>query len=110
LNTASTQASWCFKSVDRPTGLGRFPANVIHDGSEAVVKHLRIEGRSNASAPTSADDGDVSAARFFYAAKASSKDRDEGLDGFARRLSPFFQTANGTSGEASPMGAQKNGT
>jgi site-specific DNA-methyltransferase (adenine-specific) len=44
--------------------LGRWPANLIHDGSEEPAALL----------------GD--AARFFYCAKASKRDRDEGLNGF----------------------------
>lgn len=46
---------------------GRFPANVIHDDSEEVVSLFP-------------NDGEVSSARFFYSAKASVKDRDEGLN------------------------------
>ena len=45
--------------------LGRFPANFIHDGSDEVTELL----------------GEP--ARFFYYAKASKKDRNEGLEGFA---------------------------
>lgn len=45
---------------------GRWPANLIHDGCEPAELL-----------------GD--AARFFYCAKASKKDRDEGLDGFEAR-------------------------
>ena len=41
---------------------GRFPANVMHDGSDGVQDIF----------------GDKS--RYFYCAKASKKDRDEGLD------------------------------
>lgn len=48
---------------------GRFPANLIHDGSREV---LELFPETNQG----------SAARFFYCAKASKKDRDEGLDGF----------------------------
>jgi site-specific DNA-methyltransferase (adenine-specific) len=48
------------------TVLGRWPANLIHDGGEPAELL-----------------GD--AARFFYCAKASKKDRDEGLDGFEAR-------------------------
>ena len=48
---------------------GRWPANLIHDGSEEVEGFFP------------GDDG-ASAARFFYSAKASKRDRDEGLDGF----------------------------
>jgi site-specific DNA-methyltransferase (adenine-specific) len=43
---------------------GRFPANFIHDGSDEVLALL----------------GEP--ARFFYCAKASKRDRNEGLDGF----------------------------
>lgn len=48
---------------------GRWPANFIHDGSEEVEGFFP------------GDDG-ASAARFFYSAKASKRDRDEGLDDF----------------------------
>jgi site-specific DNA-methyltransferase (adenine-specific) len=44
---------------------GRWPANLIHDGSDEPTGLL----------------GD--AARFFYCAKASKRDRNEGLEGFA---------------------------
>jgi site-specific DNA-methyltransferase (adenine-specific) len=44
--------------------LGRWPANVIHDGSDEVVEYF----------------GEP--ARFFYCAKTSKKDRNEGLDDF----------------------------
>jgi site-specific DNA-methyltransferase (adenine-specific) len=50
--------------LDNTKGLGRWPANLIHDGSDEVVGLLG------------------SAARFFYCAKASKRDRDEGLEGF----------------------------
>ncbi len=42
-------------------GLGRFPANLIHDGSDEVADLLG------------------NAARFFYCAKASANERDAGL-------------------------------
>jgi DNA modification methylase len=42
---------------------GRWPANLVHDGSDEVDSLLN------------------SAARFFYCAKASKKDRDDGCDG-----------------------------
>ncbi len=50
----------------QPAGnaLGRFPANLIHDGSDDVVGLFP-------------DDGEASAARFFYCAKASKRDRGE---------------------------------
>lgn len=42
---------------------GRWPANLIHDGSEEVVRLFPGEG-------------ETSAARFFYVPKSSKKDRD----------------------------------
>lgn len=74
---------------------GRWPANVIHDGSEEVMKLFpetksgksngeAIVGQSGTNLPyrrgtliSREDSG--SAARFFYCAKASKKDRNEGL-------------------------------
>jgi len=81
------------------TGKGRWPANLIHDGSEEVVGLFPVSSvtgkRSKASraatvAGTSwgtdnhesteyVDSG--SAARFFYTAKASRRERDAGLEG-----------------------------
>lgn len=78
---------------------GRFPANLIHDGSEEVLglfpqaNHKTggpsahsiggkgIYGGGKAITPVGYDD-QGSAARFFYCAKASKRDRDEGLDSF----------------------------
>jgi DNA modification methylase len=73
---------------------GRFPANLIHDGSQEVlelfpetktgsVKPYKNKGcniQMNASKEiTSTHTGDQgSAARYFYCAKASKKDREEG--------------------------------
>jgi DNA modification methylase len=80
--------------------LGRWPANVIHDGSDGVVSQFPQTGSGNNKQPysyadreynnkdTSMFNGDKpqapsnyndngSAARFFYCAKASKVDRDE---------------------------------
>lgn len=46
---------------------GRFPANILADGSEEVAEGFDDSG---------------SVMRYFYSAKASKKDRDEGLDRF----------------------------
>ena len=79
---------------------GRWPANLIHDGSEEVVEVFpevgggkfaqsgyRVGGKSKHSVgingTKNAPDkyGDTgSAARFFYCAKASKADRESGLD------------------------------
>jgi DNA modification methylase len=79
---------------------GRFPANLIHDGSEEVLalfpettsgmilphhkqncestKHSYEGGYKEKSLVSHGDSG--SAARFFYCAKASRDDRDEGCE------------------------------
>jgi DNA modification methylase len=46
---------------------GRFPANIIHDGSEEVTSDMWDNETDN------------DASRYYYTAKASKKDRDEGL-------------------------------
>ena len=85
-------------STHEPTG--RFPANVMHDGSEEVVSGFpNAKGAvSNGDASVGetsegvikplrrgkltsyADDG--SAARFFYCPKVSKSERNQGLDDF----------------------------
>jgi site-specific DNA-methyltransferase (adenine-specific) len=88
-------------------GLGRFPANLIHDGSDEVVGLFPETGASSAKARNNRpseniamassnyghvsyghDDNGGSAARFFYCAKASKADRDEGCDAL-----PFRESA-----------------
>ena len=84
---------------------GRWPANFIHDGSDEVVALFPITSsgelkpwiNGSVASETVASfsqglDGKLkdftapkstgSAARFFYCAKASKRDRNEGLDGF----------------------------
>jgi DNA modification methylase len=76
-----------------PSATGRWPANVIHDGSEKVVGLFPVTGNnwraskgSGAGAGmfgvsggvTQGQDDSGSAARFFYCAKASKRDRGEG--------------------------------
>lgn len=122
---------------------GRWPANVVHDGSDEVLaafpaapgqiadaeltgerKTGRVYGemgypRSGEASAGSANDGAVgfnmkpgarrldsgTAARFFYCAKASKADRDEGLDQFEPQAFVQFQTGNGESGQASSLSA-----
>lgn len=76
-----------------PHQAGRFPANLIHDGSDEVVAGFPrskscstpsaakpegaiLRGARSQGAIYPGEDG--SAARFFYCAKASKKDRGEG--------------------------------
>lgn len=67
------------------TAVGRFPANVLHDGSGEV-----------------ADLFPNGAARFFYGAKASPRDRDEGLAEFPE------VTITGGGGTASEKANRRN--
>lgn len=80
---------------------GRWPANLIHDGSEEVLEAFPHTGPTPGSYETSHRDTTAysgswperivrkghkdaggSAARFFYCAKASKRDRDDGLEVF----------------------------
>lgn len=51
LDPETSEMSWGFRRVDRPSGLGRWPANVVHDGNLGE------------------------ATRYFYSAKADADDR-----------------------------------
>lgn len=81
------------------SSLGRFPANFIHDGSEEVLelfpdsngcqphkinsKNNKYDGWgsiTNKNGEMVGYNGKGSAARFFYCAKASSKERNSGLE------------------------------
>jgi site-specific DNA-methyltransferase (adenine-specific) len=90
---------------------GRFPANFIHDGSDEVLelfpdtkggtwnttkgaRHFNNDGEPTGYATSKSDASTGSAARFFYCAKASKKDRNEGLDGFAEKR-PDERTTTG---------------
>jgi site-specific DNA-methyltransferase (adenine-specific) len=94
---------------------GRWPANLIHDGSDEVVGFFPQAGggfgkRGGRNGATVGDYGmgatmetvgygdSGSAARFFYCAKASKKDRDEGLDGFEKRQANQIASKDGGGG------------
>jgi site-specific DNA-methyltransferase (adenine-specific) len=87
------------ENVDPTVSHGRFPANIIHDGSEEVLAVFPETGKSRKSFNVNRKDTENiamsgrnyarhtdeegyddsgSAARFFYCAKASKKDRGEG--------------------------------
>lgn len=90
------------ETVERsqPSQLGRWPANLIHDGSDEVLAAFpeakgqqgvaKNDGVTSGNAvygalrnitanPEPRIENDKSAARFFYCAKASRNDRHEGL-------------------------------
>ena len=98
---------------------GRWPANFIHDGSDEVValfpdtksgavKPYQRANRDSYSGSMPAEstfnkEGDSgSAARFFYCAKASKRDRNEGLDIDEFPLK-HYTAANKMGGEADTM-------
>jgi len=99
--TVNAYGDYFYSKGTEPLPNGRWPANIIHDGSAEVL--AGFPESSGGAFPKKAkasnffmgigaiaenrmemnDSG--SAARFFYCAKASKKDRDEGLDGFEER-------------------------
>lgn len=113
--------------VSQPHAGGRWPANLIHDGSPEVVALFPAEagasGPVKGTEPTAngfsgpvkfcgligrvpgqfhADSG--SAARFFYCAKTSRKDRNEGCEHMERK------PLHWSSGDANPGSFQSEGT
>lgn len=93
---------------------GRWPANLIHDGSDEVLAGFPQTGPSKSGGKAGAigyhaggsgadrgghDDNGGSAARFFYAAKASKRDRDDGLEGFDRVATGAMDGNSGRSGQ-----------
>lgn len=63
------------QDIDETTSQGRFPANLIHDGSDEVVSLFPDSSKDNRY-----DMGGTSASRFFYCAKASKKERNLGCE------------------------------
>ena len=68
---------------------GRWPANFIHDGSEEVTDLLG------------------SAARFYYCAKTSKRDRDEGCEGMEEGPPPASARSKPAEGRQSALGAPR---
>jgi site-specific DNA-methyltransferase (adenine-specific) len=83
------------EKVSKAENLGRFPANLIHDGSEEIIGLFPVTtsgggdkrggcefflGGDKRTIPTGHVRNSGSAARFFYGAKVSKQDRDEGLE------------------------------
>jgi len=104
---------------------GRFPANFIHDGSDEVVALFPANagggfgkrGALNGGATEWGFKGEMqevgygdsgSAARFFYCAKASKKDRNEGLDGFEEKRSSGYGYDHGLGNAGEGMFKDRN--
>lgn len=90
--------AWQARQVVAGSACGRWPANVIHDGSEEVLAAfptvssgvpmgMKAGGQGNAfglfagGIPVTGYGDTGSAARFFYCAKADRADRNDGCDG-----------------------------
>ena len=96
---------------------GRFPANLIHDGSPEVVALFPETSKAWGTATNSKDAkdksmfkmggvnanrydlGGQSATRFFYCAKASPSERNKGLEGFEAVRVSDGRTDGGVGGE-----------
>jgi site-specific DNA-methyltransferase (adenine-specific) len=114
----------------RQSPLGRWPANLIHDGSDEVVGLFPVTGPAkagrrnpNGKKNTNAfgdygalpdavggyDDSGGSAARFFYCAKASKADRDEGCEGLEAKTNDWQRPTSGLSQGKSPATGERSG-
>ena len=110
----SFEGGWKKHKPELPEG--RWPANVMHDGSQQVLDLFPESNSGWIGNPNSPKKGGKmfgggegeqvakpeyrdagSAARFFYCPKASKSDKEAGLDGFEEKK-PVF---NGQSGESS---------
>lgn len=110
--------------VVEPTNVGRWPANLMHDGSEEVLAAFPDapgqQGDLRGSEPSRpaknvygdfpepreaiARNDEGSAARFFYCAKADRGDRNDGLQGLPTKA------LNWSSGEQNPGAFQSPNT
>lgn len=102
--------------VSNPHAAGRWPANLIHDGSTEVVALFPADAGQAAPLATrnsdktrnsygafagspdahfSPHDAGGSAARFFYCAKASRKDRNEGCDELPQQRGGMVSNTSG---------------
>jgi site-specific DNA-methyltransferase (adenine-specific) len=94
---------------------GRWPANLIHDGSDEVLAHFpqsngqqgavtgeepssktnAVYGEFNGRPATVPRGDDGSAARFFYCAKAGVEDRNEGCFGLPEKVGGMVSNTSG---------------
>ncbi len=117
-DAATVAAERSKESTARSELLGRWPANIIHDGSDEVIAafpdsrgakapvrgtesslpkgkgtSIKLGMTRRLSSINHVDNGG-SAARFFYCAKASKKDRDEGLESFEEKKCGMMEDDN----------------
>ena len=93
-NVAMSGANYA-RGPKNEAGVGRWPANLIHDGSPEVMELFPATAKG-------------SSARFFYCPKASRKEREAGLDDFAPKQQDETR-AEGSPGGDNPRnrGAKK---
>lgn len=96
-----------------PIDAGRWPANIVHDGSDEVLAGFPTS-KDGVAGKRGGENGNVlksglgstdkqwggfggqgTAARFFYCAKASRADRDAGLEGFAKKPGGMVSNTSG---------------
>lgn len=99
-----------YASSPKVSGLGRWPANLIHDGLSDVLG--AFSGTSTGStAPelelgqtgTADTFGENSPARFFYCAKASKRDRDEGCEWLQKKRTAKLAGADNDRTDLDPV-------
>ena len=107
---------------------GRWPANVIHDGSDEVLagfptakggtwnttagaRHFNNDGEPTLYQTSKTDNSEGSAARFFYCAKASKSERNAGLEDLPHQTGgKATGRVDGSAGLSSPRaGAGRTG-
>ena len=119
-----SQDEWSKKGLARVTGntygkhkqsdsvlpQGRFPANLIHDGSQEVLELFPMTkphgkpslnssmggvfGNGNTALSLNQFNDSGSAARFFYCAKASKSERNRGCEGLEEKLCGMMEDDN----------------
>lgn len=111
------------KVEDQIQHAGRFPANLIHDGSDEVVSlfpnsksgsvkgvYGHREGFAKGEIYQEYKASEGSASRFFYCAKASKSERNMGCEGLEENKTLYNQTGlkNNGDGTERPVGGMKN--
>ncbi len=114
------QSKRAFQDMGFHSSQGRWPANVIHDGSDEVRRgfperngelHNKLTMGNSHFVPglekskrgySFKDTG--SASRFYYQAKCSKQDRDEGLTGFPLGESPASARSKPAEGRKNALG------
>lgn len=111
----SRQSPEAYRAERAGEQLGRWPANVIHDGSDAVLAMFPnapgqqgdltgqsagrvskgIFGDMPAARDALARDDEGSAARFFYCAKTSNEDRNEGCERLPQQTGGMVSNTSG---------------